>query len=1463
MRARRWIGLYPLLACVALAACSAADEAGDESEELGNVSEAVETANMLSTNVLSANTLSDNALIANTLSNNTLSNNTLSNNALSSDMLSNSMLSDSAPSNERRSNDSLSDDTLPDETPSDDTLPDDMPSDNMPSSDAPRNNTPSNKALNDREIAHDTASTRRGHLSRELLRYIYKCAMPKDKKMTLVLDDLEHPGQTELVDFEGEIGLAPEWETSYCNEECKQWVSACVLARVNGYHVKVDISLRGAHSRLAASDQEKAEYKNFEGRFWGNIFDGPSQQRHRACKGPGATLGHITGRICASNGGNCSFEVEEDCSQACPDGEMCEGSRSVEVWLKDPPASDCGNGVCQTGEDSSSCSMDCPASVSTTNHETFGHYVKTVAAAALDAETVVYAGFTDAPKIAGLEALDLDQKSSKDIFVIKAKADGTYLSAMRWAAEDGDKITDVDANAVMGYVAIAINNRVRILGSNTLSMLDDDIITDLSKVQGISFSYHSGGSWLEVVGTNSQNQPAWREYKVSNGTYGRSQLVDTAMGEWTQRVLDSCNALAARSLSSSAIMVRKSSSWGEDESFCGNGSTWSVTIDVPEITDPMPVAALPGGIVAGTNGKKTQSFIGRVVSGQSSWAWVNRLSSPDPAREVKITSAEVHGQVVVVAGEFRGPIDFAGTIPSPLPDRRLGVNSNRDAFVAAYDLTTGALRWARTYGGPGDDDALDAFTFDHSGRLWAFGTFEGTPNLDGKYVPGTDGDTGTDSIRVIVGPLPLNEQQALAVAPWGMVATQTDGTLWAWGDNSQGTLGPQVLTTVPGPLPVEIPITRAVFGAAAGGTHVLGLDGTGVVWAWGDNSYGQLGDRPTADGTTPLQVSGIHGIVAIAAGRRHSLALRGDGKVLAWGHGAAGQLGHGASSSTPSPTLVSTLDRITAIAAGEEHSLALRQDGTVWAWGNNANGQLGDGTTTSSQVPVQVPTLNGVTAIAAGAGHSLVVRGDGTVWAWGNNTHGQLGDGTTISRPAPVQVSKLGQVLRVAGGTGHSLALKADGTVWAFGSNSHGQLGISTATTQRNTAVQVSSISNAGAIACGGNSSAVLLPTGHVRTWGENSKGQLGDGVLGQSRFLPTRVRGAFDSQTVAMWNQGLAVRKDGTIEAWGRNEYGELGDGARTDPRPEPRRVPSISGVRSVEAGLSWSMALKKDGTVWAWGSNGYSKMGDGENCGSNVVSSIHTPRQVPGLYDIVQINAYGFIGYALKKDGTVWGWGRSRYHSFGDLSGCRPAQIPGLSDIVAIDAGYYFALALKKDGTLWAWGFNSWGQLGDGTRIDRSTPVQVKNLTNVVRFGAGGISSAAITADGKIWTWGGNREGELGVTGTLGRALPAKVPGLSSFVDVSVGQYHVLGIKADGAVWAWGSNSGGQLGDGTTEMRETPVRLLSSVGAARVYAAPNNSMIIQASRKLLGSGANAHKQLGHRMSTNGSTLQKLLDIQ
>ncbi|WP_437536178.1 hypothetical protein WME79_15900 [Sorangium sp. So ce726] len=1645
MRGRRWTEIS-VLACVALAGCSEPEVARDESEDVGHVSQAVMTNNTLSTN-----TLTDNALVANTLSQNTLSQNTLSQNTLSQNTLSQNTLSQNTLSQ----------------------------------------NTLSQNTLNDRTIAYDTVSTRRGHLSRELLRYIYKCAMPKDKTMTLTLDDLEHPGETEQVDFYGELGLAPEWETSACDEDCEQWVSACVLARVNGYHVKVDISLRGDHPRLGASNAEMAEYRNFEGRFWGNIFDTSTQQNHRACKGPGATLGHITGRICASNGGNCSFRVDEDCSQACPDGNTCEGMRSVEVWLKDPPPSDCGNGVCQTGEDSSECSVDCPASVSIMDHETAGHYVKVVAADAFDTDTVIYAGFTDAPTIAGLGALDPNQESSKDIFVIKAKANGTYLAARRWAAGDGDTITGVDANPENGYVAIAINNERRLLDPTTLvdlttpelgdpeaTILLDDVraIFTTSDVPEIadpilvatlpggvvaatngtktrSFigrvasgrPYYSKPSWAWVkrfespnpegevkitsaevhgqfvvvagefrgpidfadaifspgpdrrFGVNAKRDAFIAAYDLTTGaphwlrSYGGPDDDDAldaltfdhsgrlwAFGTLEEtRIFDSSRCfpedcppsiwftnhrtaghyvkvvaadafdtdtviyagftdaptiagldyLNPNQESSKDIFVIKAQAGGrylaarrwaaaDGDKITGvdanheNGyvavainnerrlldpttlldfttpdvrdpdtttvlddvQTIFTTTGVPGIADPIRVATLPVGIVAGTDGTKTRSFIGRVAPGtpdwpyynRPSWAWVNRLESTDPEHEVKITSAEVHGQVVVVAGEFRGPIDFAGTIPSPLPDRRLGVNANRDAFIAAYDLTTGALRWVRSYGGPGDDDALDAFTFDHSGRLWAFGTFEGTPTLEGQVAPGTDGDQGTDSMRLIVGPLPLNEQQALAVTWSGMVATRTDGTLWAWGSNYPSTLGPNGANSPWSPLPIEVPFSRAVVGTAAGSFHRLALDGAGVVWGWGDTSFGRIGYQGFYSVRLwPSPIPGLDGIVAIAAGDSHSLALRGDGKVLAFGDNLHRQLGNDAAFFNETPTVVSTLDRVVAIAAGYEHSLALRNDGTVWAWGRNLEGQLGDLTTMDRQVPVKI-RLDDVTAIAAGAYHSLAVRRDGTVWGWGSNSYGQLGGNDQPTRPQ--QVWGLNQVLRVAGGIHHSLALKADGTVWSFGYDfSRGSY--------NNSPAPVSGISRAIAVACGGPSSAALLSTGDIRTWGENWYGQLGIGLSQQGRFLPARVRGPFSSQRVGIGNQAVALMKDGTIESWGQNGVEQIEDDAQHTSRPEPKRVPGISGVRSIYVNNSSAFAIKNDGSAWLLGSNNEFN----ENFEAyNNQELIHSPaptRLDTNSYKILEIKQSDSLRIALTDSNRVLTWDLSYPHE--DIEHGSMA-ISSLDGTVSIDAGSGFGLALDDLGNLKAWGKNDHGMLGDGTRIDRDQPerVRIEYDMQVVQFGAGKHFAAALTTDGQIWTWGDNSFGQLG----RGRRsddddcyyceYPYPISRIENenrlpFVDLAVGENHVLAIRSDDTVWAWGRNHAGQLGDGTFKDRYAPQLVLSSVGAARVYASSANSVIVTTDGSILTFGDNTYQQLGRRVSMDPTRPLKLLDIQ
>ena len=196
------------------------------------------------------------------------------------------------------------------------------------------------------------------------------------------------------------------------------------------------------------------------------------------------------------------------------------------------------------------------------------------------------------------------------------------------------------------------------------------------------------------------------------------------------------------------------------------------------------------------------------------------------------------------------------------------------------------------------------------------------------------------------------------------------------------------------------------------------------------------------------------------------------------------------------------------------------------------------------------------------------------------------------------------------------------------------------------------------------------------------------------------------------------------------------------------------------VSAGEHHSIALKNDGTVWAWGNNDYGQLGDGTKTDSNV------PVQVSGLSDVAAITAGGYHCIALKSDSTVWTWGWNAYGQLGDGSTANsvtPVRSTRLSSISAITGGGYHSLALKSDGVIWAWGRNNYGQLGDGTTNDRTTQVQVVKLSKIAFIAGGKTHSVALKSDGTVWAWGYNVFGQLGNKTTTNSATPVQVKNIN----------------------------------------------------------------------------------------------------
>lgn len=355
--------------------------------------------------------------------------------------------------------------------------------------------------------------------------------------------------------------------------------------------------------------------------------------------------------------------------------------------------------------------------------------------------------------------------------------------------------------------------------------------------------------------------------------------------------------------------------------------------------------------------------------------------------------------------------------------------------------------------------------------------------------------------------------------------------------------------------------------------HSLHICSDGTVMAWGRNSDGQLGDGTNTDSNIPVEVANLTDIIRVAAGKFHSIALKSDGTAWSFGKNGSGQLGNGSTVNSNIPVQVSGLTNITDITGGDDHTLAIRSDGTVWAWGGNSWGQLGDGTTNDSETPVQVTGISSATAITAGEGFSMALMNDGTVMAWGANQSGQLGNGTIFGSNVPVLVSNLSDVIDIAAGTIHSIALKNDGTVWAWGYNFLGQLGNGT-NTDSDVPVQVTGLNSITTISAGGASTYAVKYDGTAWAWGWNSNGQLGNGSTINSN-LPIEISGLTDMIAIAGGAfHCLSINQEGELFTWGANDYGQLGNGANTESH-----VPVlITGICPVYTPDSEIESAKKD---------------------------------------------------------------------------------------------------------------------------------------------------------------------------------------------------------------------------------------------------------------------------------------------
>jgi alpha-tubulin suppressor-like RCC1 family protein len=279
-------------------------------------------------------------------------------------------------------------------------------------------------------------------------------------------------------------------------------------------------------------------------------------------------------------------------------------------------------------------------------------------------------------------------------------------------------------------------------------------------------------------------------------------------------------------------------------------------------------------------------------------------------------------------------------------------------------------------------------------------------------------------------------------------------------------------------------------------------------------------------------------------------------------------------------------------------------------------------------------------------------------------------------------------------------------------------------------------------------------------------------------------------------------------VYAMGTNSDGQLGNGNTGGGSLTPTAIPGLPNVVAAVGGVTNGYALRGDGTVWGWGDNYTAELGNGASVGFST-----RPYPVSALDGgVTAIAGDGQTGYALKSDGTVWSWGDNTHSQTGNgatgiVTVPTRVQVTGggnLTGVTQIAAAETTGYALKADGTVWSWGTNVYGELGTGqsSSTEDRVATQIPGLTGVTSIGAIVSGGYAVKSDGTLWAWGDNSYGQLGTTTSgSGSAVPVQVSGLTGVHAVASGvSLTGYALKNDGTVWAWGDNQSGQFGNGTS---------------------------------------------------------------
>jgi alpha-tubulin suppressor-like RCC1 family protein len=723
--------------------------------------------------------------------------------------------------------------------------------------------------------------------------------------------------------------------------------------------------------------------------------------------------------------------------------------------------------------------------------------------------------------------------------------------------------------------------------------------------------------------------------------------------------------------------------------------------------------------------------------------------------------------------------------------------------------------------------------------------------------------------------------KTVSAGEFGTLAIKSDHTLWAWGYNGRFS---QLGASFPDDYyldPIRPANTTGSWNTvSAGSSHTLAIKSDGTLYAWGDNTYGQIGNQ------SPAALSWSQ----IVLGNAHAVALRSDGALYAWGANTNGQLGDSTTVSRSSPVRIGS-GFWTFVAAGASHSAAIDTTGSLYLWGLNTGGRIGDGTVVSRSAPVQVSGGGVWTRVACGLTHTTAIKSGGLLFSWGANTSGVLGLGTSTaaasSRSTPQQIGASTWSF-VSSINLHVAAITTTGLLFVWGDGADGKIGDGFAV-NRSSPVQIGTGISWKSASAGINHTSAIRTADTLWLWGLGTTGQLGDNTR-VTKSSPVQVAGTGTWVATASGNSyTVAIKTDGSLFSWGATSH-ILGDGTTVN-RSSPVQLGTLAGTwTSVSANLSTAVLANSNRSIWGWGANASGQLGIGDTTTRSSPSQIGllfptvtSALQISSATTWTAVSAGQYHSLALKSDGTLWAWGLGVNGQLGQgniISYGSPIQVVGTWTAIAV--GLNHSLAIKNDLKVYGWGRGDLYALGGSSNI--YTPTILYNSTNSNSIAAGGNNSAyLIPGNDNLYTTGLNTQGQNGwfntfvptgtgfspVTNITAFSLSPKqiLPTQSGFYSsttataISAGGLHSLAVTYNTdptQVYAisWGDNTYGQLGRGSVGslgfgqeatpywMQNPSSGLLTYVVA--VSAGGQHSLVLDSFGNLSSTGNNNFGQLG-----------------